>query len=674
MGKILCVAEKPSAGADIARVLGCKQRKDGYIEGDKYIVTWSIGHLVGLKQPDEVDEKYKKWTLDGLPFCFDYYDSLKILPDTKKQYNVIKSLIHRKDVDTLVNCGDAGREGMLIQELIYHMAKNNKPKKVLWANSLTDEAILKAFNNLHEMSEFDGLYEEARARQWGDYAVGMSYTRALSIILGNGKALRYGRCQTPLLALLAKREDEIANFKPTSYYELNSVYESGFTGTLLGTDGVLQFENKSAAQDIIDDLTGKSGIIKTFKCEDKQTMAPTLFSLSDLQIAIGKKYKFSPDKTLNIAQILYEKYKVITYPRTDSNVIPTDVWNEIQGHIDSVTNIPEFNSFKSLTPTKQNKKYVNNGKVTDHHAIIPTIDKKMASAVGEMTEDEKNVFMEICKRFLAIFLPVYTYKSTEIIVEVGDKQFKSSGNVPVEQGWRVLYKNQKEKEDEGCELPLLTEGESVNIKELIVLDKITKAPSRYNVSSVIQLEKAHSIGTSATMATFPQKLQKAGYIKLEKGKYYVTDLGMEYIKVIPDELKADNLTKQFEDRLDSVNNSSLSFEEFQEQLKTEQSEMIEKFKTLNKIKDDDSNKPLCPKCGKPILENSKAYSCSGWKTGCKFTIWKTVAGKKLTDKHVNDLITKGKTSKIKGFTKKAGGTFDAYLVMKEDGSVGFEFK
>lgn len=672
MGKILCIAEKPSAGMDIAKVLGCKEKKDGYIEGEKYIITWAVGHLVSLKQPNEIDEKYKKWTLDALPFCFDYYSSLKVLPDTKKQFNIIKNLIHRSDVEALVNCGDAGREGLLIQELIYYMAKNTKPKKVLWANSLTDEAISKAFNNLHEMSEFEGLYEEARARQWGDYTVGMSYTRALSILLGNGNSLRYGRCQTPLLALLAKREADISNFKPTPYFEVNSLYDTGFTGVLIDEDGIVQFKDKNDATNMVSSLAGQPGLVKSFKCEDKETMAPSLFALSDLQIAMGKKFKFSPHKTLTIAQSLYDKHKVITYPRTDSNVVPMDVWKVIQKHIDSVTNIPEFNSYKSISPSKPNKKYVNDGKVTDHYAIIPT-DVNMTDVLLEMTEDEKNVFVEICKRFLSIFLPTYKYKATEITIGIGDKTFKSSGIVPMEQGWRVLYNTQKD-DDTTEQLPALNEGDSIVIKEFKVLDKITKAPSRYNVSSIIQLEKAHSIGTSATMATFPQKLEEAGYVKMEKGKYYVTDLGMDYIKIIPDELKSSNLTKQFEDRLHEINEGNLSFDEFQIQLKSEQQTMIEKFKTLTKLQQSNTSaQHLCPICGKPVFENAKAYSCSGWKDGCKFTIWKTIAGKKLTDKQISDLLTKGKTTKIKGFTKKAGGTFDASLIVKEDGSVGFDF-
>lgn len=673
MGKILCIAEKPSVARDIARVLKVNGKKDGYFENDDYIVSWAVGHLVGLKQPEEIKAEYKQWSLEPLPFKFDYDKSLKVLDGTKKQFEILKILINRKDVSLLVNCGDAGREGYLVQELIYQMAGNTKPKKVLWISSFTDEALIKGFNKLHDAKEFDGIYEEAKARSWGDYAYGIGYTRALTCSLGNGSVLRYGRCQTPLLYLLAKREEEIQNFKSTPYYEINAEFNSGFTGTMFGDS----FKDKSEAEKVVENLKGKSGVVKEFKCEDKQTAAPTLFSIDALQVEMGKKFKFAPDKTLEIAQALYEKYKVTTYPRTDSNVIPDDVWNEIDRHIASVLGVSEVAAVKSeiKVPAKPEKRYVNNGKVTDHHAIIPTINDNVLAEMKNMTDDEKNVFIEICKRFISIFLPNYKYKASEMVIGVGDKEFKSSGNMVVDLGWKKLYKDADS--DAGTLLPQMKEGDEVGVKEMIVVDKMTKAPARYNVSSITSLQKAHHLGTQATMPEFPVKLEKAGYIKLEKGKYFVTPLGMEYIKLIPDELKTDELAANFDEKLKQVNSGEMGFHQFQDIIYAEQKEMIEKFKTMEKMSRNGKGNcvGICPLCGKPVYENSKAYGCSGYKNGCKFTIWKTIAGKSITPNQASEIIEKGETSKpIKGFKKKDGsGTYDAYLMRKEDGSIGFRF-
>ncbi len=385
MSKILVIAEKPSAGADIAKVLGCTDKKQGYIEGDKYIVTWAIGHLVGLKYPEEHNENLKKWSLDPLPFNFPIKESLKILPDTSKQFTVIKNLIQRNDVSELVNAGDAGREGYLIQEWIYRLAGNKKPKKVLWASSLTDEAIKKAFENLKEPVEFNSLLDEAEARAIGDFNFGINYSRALTLTLGDGNVmLKYGRCQTPLLNLIVQRDLEIENFISKPYKNIEILLKDTAKATLVD-DGLarLDFFDNSEAMKVVDELsTGERKVeVVDYKANEKESTAPMLLNLAALQKQAANMYQYSPDKTLSIAQTLYEKYKVLSYPRTDSRALSNDIYNEIKEHINSC----KFGVFEKLvsaidlTSIKADKKYFNDLKVTDHNDLITKINSNMES-------------------------------------------------------------------------------------------------------------------------------------------------------------------------------------------------------------------------------------------------------------------------------------------------------
>ena len=297
MGKVLVIAEKPSAGADIARVLGCHERKNGYIESDQYIVTWAVGHLIGLKMPEEHNAKFKDWKMEDLPFIFDINDSLKVLPDTKEQFEIIKKLIHRSDVNYLINAGDAGREGYLIQSWIYRYAGNTKPVKILWASSLTDEALHKAFNNLKEEdSTFQNLLQEAEARAEADYLMGMNYSRVLTLTKSRDVTLSYGRCQTPLLNLIVQRDAEIDDFVSTPFYQMRAVYKQGFSSICIGDDGKPQFFwDKEKAEKLADSCKGEKGKVLLCEKEEKKKKAPLLYSLAELQKEMGRKYKYTPD-------------------------------------------------------------------------------------------------------------------------------------------------------------------------------------------------------------------------------------------------------------------------------------------------------------------------------------------------------------------------------------------
>lgn len=693
MGKILVIAEKPSAGADIAKVLGCSKKGAGYIEGENHIVTWAIGHLIGQKMPEEHKAEYAKWKLEDLPFHFELRDSLKVLPNTAAQFKVIKELIHRPDVELLINAGDAGREGYLIQEWIYRIAGNNKPKKVLWASSLTDEALRKAFTVLKEPKEFEGLLREAEARAQLDYLLGINYTRALSLknsLMINGKRaiIHYGRCQTPLLKLVNDRENKIQHFVSTPYFEVDVKYTKGFSGHLIDEKKeIKRFENEDEAKKIMDSL-GSAAEIVSYKEVEKKTSPPPLLNLADLQKEMGRKYGYTAEDTLATAQSLYEKYKVISYPRTDSNFLSTDLYNEIDQHLE----ILQFGDFgKAMQGMKAektlDKRYFNDLKVTDHHALIPTTNQNTKTDYEKMTEAERNVFSAIVYHFIAIFCPDYQYKATEIITEISGSKFLSKGNTILHLGYKAVLHNEKGADEEKKELqilPVLKEGDTLTVEKSVLLSKQTKAPAAYNVASIIDLMETYNIGTSATRAEILKKLlgkgagekiyEEKAFLRLDKNKKYsVTELGKKILQIIPEQLKDPELTNHYETELKKISSGELDLQRFLGTLIEEQRRQILAFKEQDEEIIEEKNSIKCPMCGKPIRETDKAYSCSGWKEGCTFTVWKTIAGKKITPAQAAALLTKGRTGKISGFKKRDGGTFSAALSLV-NGKVEFQFE
>lgn len=689
MGKILVIAEKPSVGSDIARVLGCTDRQDGYIEGDNYIVTWAVGHLIGLKYPDEHNEAFKTWKLEDLPFCFPVSESLKVLPNTDRQFGVIKKLINRNDVDSLINAGDAGREGYLIQEWIYRMSGNQKPVKVLWASSVTDEALKKAFLNLKDDAEFTGLLNEAEARAEGDFLLGINYSRALTLTKAENTSLSYGRCQTPLLQLIAKRDQDIENFKSEPFYQVETVYKKGFKGILIDENKkATVFSNVSDAEVIKLSADGKQAEVIEYIEEEKKKKPPLLFDLATLQKAMGRQYGFTPDQTLKIAQALYEKHKILSYPRTDSQYLSNDLYNEISEHILSCN----FALFKELIAgidfktIKADKRYFNDLKVTDHHALIPTINNDTEAVYKSLSPDEKKVFDAVVLSLLAIFYPDYEYSVTTIITKIEDYHFLSRGNTVKKWGFKEILKNEedekKDTEEEKQILPILKQADLVTVNEINVLAKKTTAPPKYTVATLISLMEKYKIGTAATRAEIIKSLMnpKRTFVTLEKGKYSSTSLGRSYIQVIPEQLKSPDLTMKFEEQLQKINQGEISKEQFLE-------EFTEEFKVnLAEFQKDSGNKiigasniigycPFCKKEGKDaeMYQGEKNFYCSSYKAGCNFVIWKTIAGKQLTINQVQQLLQRGVTAKIGGFKKKAGGTFTAALYIKKDKTIGFKF-
>lgn len=679
MGKILIVAEKPAAGLDIAKVVCADQKHAGFMEGEKYVVTWAIGHLIGLKQPQEHNEKYKKWNLKNLPISFELSDSLKVLPESRHQFQIIKELIHRSDIEMLINAGDAGREGYLIQEWIYRMAGCRLPKKVLWASSLTKAGIQAAMDNLkdNDLPEFQGILREAEARAEGDYLLGFNYSPLLTLTRAYKQILAYGRCQTPLLYLVYLRDKAIGEFHSEPYWNVEVTYAKGFKGILIGdNDKKTDFFKKEEAEEIWgQSRSAGSGTVLQYEKQEKSTKAPLLYNLAKLQQDMGRRYSFSPDKTLEIAQALYEKYKVMSYPRTDSQYLSMDVYDEIAEHLKSC----RFGNFKSavdkidLADLKADKSYFNDLKVTDHHALIPTINADMESAYESMNEDEKKVFDAVVVSLIAIFYPEYRYDATKIIVEIGGNRFLSTGTTIRSLGYKLLFKNNEEERNGDLQiLPELAKGDTLMIDAVNMPEKKTVAPKAYTDETIVKVMEKYSIGTSATRAEIIKKLQnpKRQFIAREKGKYSVTRLGEEYIRIVPEELKVPELTQRFEEGLRQINEGSITKEAFLQKLLVDISENITKFSAdpipeeqrigYQEAKQREEKEILgkCPKCGADVKAGHYGAYCTG---KCGMTLGK-VRGKNLTDDQIKALLI-GQKIYVTGLKKKEGeGTYSAYFV------------
>ncbi len=685
MSKILVIAEKPAAGRDIARVLGVTHDNGTYMENDEYIVTWAVGHLVELKDPEDVDKKYKKWNIDDIPLPAD--NGLKVKESGKAQFDVIKNLIARDDIEYLINAGDAGREGLLIQEWIYQMAANSHPVKILWASSLTAEAIRTAMGRLHDSQEeeFVNLFREAEVRAIADQVLGYNYSRLLTCLFGGQTVLSYGRCQTPLLNLIAKRDQEYENFKPTPYWTLNAKFMDGFAGVEVDREGAaVKYTEKTDAEKALGACSNiRKAQVVSCKREKKSQKAPQLFNLAELQGRMGKKYGLAPDKTLEIAQSLYERHKILSYPRTDSRVLSTDLFGEIAEHLQCCS----FGKFKpyidaiDFSGIRMEKRYFNDGKVSDHHALIPTINKDIGSIYNTLTEDERNCFDEITVSLIAVFYPDYEYETTEILLQAGDMTFKTAGVVTKDNGYRQIYQLLKTDtadmiNDSEDSLPDISEKMEVEIESVSLKADKTKPPSRYNPGNIIKLMGKYKIGTSATSAGIVQSLINRQFVKLDKNQYITTELGRQFLRFVPAVLKSPNMTIEFEEKLQKVNSGEISRDQFIQELSdgivANKKYFLEHLpaEKLNPIK----SIGKCPVCGGSMQEGKKNWYCENYQK-CDFKLWKEISGKKITGTDAEKLLLRKKTGLLKGFkSKKTGKSFSAYLVLGDDNVLAFEFE
>ena len=636
---IVCVAEKPSVGRDIARVLGANTQHDGFMEGNGYCVTWTFGHLCALLDPHEYNEQWKGWNLSSLPMVPLRF-GIKVSEDkgVQKQFNTIKNLIAR--ADEVINCGDAGQEGELIQRWVYQKAGCKVPVKRLWISSLTEEAIREGFQKLKDQSEYQRLYEAGMMRAIGDWLLGMNATRAYTLRFAKGvgkdrQVLSIGRVQTPTLALIVKRQHEIENFVPRTYWELKTIYRDTTFSALLPVEeddyAITSLEKGQALVDLIKNLP-----LEITSVEKKKGVeyAPRLFDLTSLQVECNKKFGLSADDTLKIIQSLYEKH-VTTYPRVDTTYLSDDIYPKVPATLQGIKDY--FPQVTPLLPLQadgkkgagslpKSKKVFDNKKVTDHHAIIPTGQRP-----DNLSELERKVYNLVALRFIAAFYPDCEVSNTTVLAKAGDVDFKVTGRQILKMGWREVFAKEKqedESQEEQKSLPAFVKGES-GPHEPQLQEKTTTPPKYYTEATLLRAMetagktvedeelrdamKENGIGRPSTRAAIIEKLFQRKYIVREKKNIHATPLGINLIQtIISPLLKSAELTGLWEKKLREIERGTFTAQQFLDELKQMTSEVVRDVKA-------DKAGMRCPICGKgTIIRGKTRYGCSRWREGCTY--------------------------------------------------------
>ena len=636
---IVCVAEKPSVGEYIAKVLGANQKKDGYFEGNGYQVTWTFGHLCALLDPHEYTEQWKAWSLSSLPMIPARF-SIKVSGDSgvHKQFNVIKNLIEQ--ADEVINCGDAGQEGELIQRWVYQQAGCKCPVKRLWVNSLTEEAIRDGFQQLKDQSEYQHLYEAGMMRAMGDWLLGMNATRAYTIRYARGRAgdrqvLSVGRVQTPTLALVVKRQAEIENFVPRTYWELKTNYrDTLFNAQIPVEDGEYAITSEEQGQALVDSIKDLPLTITSVEKKKGIESAPKLYDLTSLQVDCNKKFSFSAERTLELIQSLYEK-RVTTYPRVDTTYLSDDIYPKVPGTLAGIKDY--FPQVAPLLGAKlpKSKKVFDNKKVTDHHAIIPTGQRPEG-----LTDEEKKVYDLVALHFIAVFYPECEVSNTTVLAKAGEVDFKVTGRAVLKPGWRTVFVGEPDTSDKSDEtdksdeqentksLPAFEKGES-GPHEPLLKEKTTTPPKYYTEATLLRAMetagktveneelrdamKENGIGRPSTRAAIIQKLYQRKYIVQQGKSLRATEVGIDLIHtIISPLLKSAELTGLWEKKLREIERGEYAAQQFLDELK----EM-----TTGVVRDVKSNKAgmLCPVCRQGlIIRGNTRYGCSRWREGCTY--------------------------------------------------------
>ncbi|SHK45255.1 DNA topoisomerase-3 [Hathewaya proteolytica DSM 3090] len=643
MGKTLVLAEKPSVGKEIARVLKCNKGGNGFIEGKDYIVTWALGHLVTLGDPELYDDKYKTWKMEDLPMLPAPL-KLVVIKQSGRQYNIVKEQLNRKDVENIVIATDAGREGELVARWIIVKSKVKKPMKRLWISSQTDKAILEGFKNLKPSNQYDNLYRAAQARSEADWYVGLNVTRALTC--KNNAQLTAGRVQTPTLAMIVQREEEINNFKPKDYYVIEAK-SKGFNLKWKDKNNNSNIFDKEKAENILNSLKGKQCKIVDVKETAKKQFSPQLYDLTELQRDANRIYGYSAKQTLSIMQRLYENYKVLTYPRTDSRYISTDIVPTIQDRLKAIVNGNHRAVVNELMRSKinGNKSFVDNSKVSDHHAIIPTEEKISLAILGS---EERHIYDLVIKRFLAVLMPAYEYIQTSITAEIGGETFVAKGNVTKAKGWKRVYQDEDElskdeENDETQELPEIKQGDDISINSVEMKKMQTKAPSRFtegtllsameNPQKYVSMDKDHAktlgetggIGTVATRADIIEKLFNTFYIEKNGKEIIPTSKGKQLVYMVPKDIKSPLLTAKWEQELELISKGKRDSRQFTDKIKDYTVELVKQVKGSDAVfKHDNLTGRRCPDCGKYMLEvkgkHGVMYVCQDRECGHRETI------------------------------------------------------
>ncbi|MFS1516168.1 DNA topoisomerase III [Bacillus sp. SCS-151] len=623
MSKTVVLAEKPSVGRDIARVLKCQKKGNGFFEGDKYIVTWALGHLVTLADPEAYDVKYKSWKLEDLPMLPNKA-KLVVIKKTSKQFNTVKAQLNRKDVKEVVIATDAGREGELVARWILEKVRMNKPIKRLWISSVTDKAITEGFRKLRNGKDYENLYASAVARAEADWYVGINATRALTTKFN--AQLSCGRVQTPTIAIISKREEEIRNFKPKTYYGIQAMTKDHLK--LVWLDNNTK-DTKTFSKDKIENtllaVNNKHAQVVDVNKIAKKSYAPQLYDLTELQRDANKRFGYSAKETLSIMQKLYEQHKLLTYPRTDSRYISTDIVATLKDRVDACSIQPYAKlAMKILKqPIKAKKSFVDNSKVSDHHAIIPTEQSAMLSS---LSDKERKIYDLVVKRFLAVLFPAFEYEQTTIVTSIASEQFIAKGKRIINQGWKEVYENQFDDEVNDViseqTLPSISKGDVLQITAVSQTTGETKPPEPFTEASLLSamenpkkymkkndkqlintIGKTGGLGTVATRADIIEKLFNSFLIEKRGKSIFITSKGKQLLDLVPEDLKSPELTAEWEQKLEAISKGSLQKTAFINEMKHYAKDVVHKIKNSDKkFKHDNVTGKKCPDCGKPMLE------------------------------------------------------------------------
>jgi len=707
---ILCIAEKPSVAKDIAEILGARNRKDGYWEGNGYWVSWTFGHLCTLKEPHDYNERWKYWKLEDLPIIPPNF-GIKVVDDAgvQKQFKCIENLVAQ--CESVINCGDAGQEGELIQRWVLLKAKCQKPIQRLWISSLTEEAIKEGFNKLKDSKNYDNLYAAGSARAIGDWLLGINATRAFTTKFGRGKAtLSIGRVQTPTLAMIVQRQKEINAFTSAEYWELKTNYRE--TEFLCQID---RLNNEEKATKGLEYLKQHEFEVTSFEQKEGKEGNPRLFDLTALQVEANKKYGFSADDTLKNVQSLYEK-KIVTYPRVDTTYLSEDIYPKVEGILRNMQYYKRFTESLLQQPIPKSKAVFDDKKVTDHHAIIPT-----GVNPSGITPTENQIYDLIAKRFISVFYPECKVSNTTVLGKVGTLVFKATGKQILEPGWRVVYEEARgetaalreaREEIEERVLPTFTEGEKGPHEPFVHKGK-TSPPKPYTEATLLrametagkqvedeemrELMKDNGIGRPSTRANIIETLFRRKYIEKQRKNIIATQTGMDLIDTIQNELlKSPELTGNWERKIRLIEKGEYKLELFKQELfkmvreltdevifnthrqiqvePVSVAEPAKKERAPRVVKEKPSIETLkCPKCkSAQLMKGKAAVGCSNFKD-CGFKVPFELLGKKLTESQLLDLIQKGKTGVIKGFViPGTADKRDGKLVLDGSWNVGLE--
>lgn len=622
LAKTLVLTEKPSVAKDIARVLGCKRSGNGCIVGDKYIVTWALGHLVTLADPEAYDDKYKNWRMEDLPMLPGRM-KLVVIGQTSKQFKAVSSLLSSAEVSDIVIATDAGREGELVARWIIQKANCRKPMRRLWISSQTDKAIKEGFASLKPSSQYDNLYRSAQCRAEADWLVGLNVTRALTC--KHNAQLSAGRVQTPTLAMIVRREEDILRFRPKDYFTVKADFGE-YTALYKDGKGQARFADAAAAKEVADSVRGKRGVLSEVKKVYRFKAPPAAYDLTELQRDANKKYGYSAKQTLSLMQSLYETHKLLTYPRTDSRYITKDVAATLPERLRAIAIGPYKDAASAVLHSKplQTKYIVNDAKVTDHHAIIPT---EQYVDLNKLSREERHIYDLVVRRFIAVLSAPFEYDEVQVKITVGRYNFYTKGQSVKSAGWKAVYDSTLADDDDDSEpdlaaqrLPALSQGAAAAVKEVRVCAGKTSPPARYTEATLLTamenpasqvedgrlrdaLKTAGGLGTPATRADIIEKLFNSFYIERRGREIFPTSKGRQLIGIVPPDLKSAELTAKWEQQLSLIAEGKANDRKFIEEMRGYASSLVQAVKSSTaEYKHDNMTREPCPQCGKYLLE------------------------------------------------------------------------